>query len=165
MNLYVFYKFAALNLILTFRFYIWVLRTFFFLVDRSLAGLGREQREGASRIPARRLAGGEGKVGEKGEESRAHLLVGFGGSGMVGEGRAAEQRRNRNSGEVVGIAPAMVVAGWMGLRLWEVQEDEADPFRGSIGVEGGCMGCYTELRRRPAMEAAVGGVPVRDNGD
>ena len=72
---------------------------------------------------------------------------------MVGGGGAAEQRRNRNSGEVVGVAPAMVVAGWMGLWLWEVQEDEADPFRGSTGVEGGCMGCSTELRRRPAMVA------------
>ena len=66
---------------------------FLFLADRSLAGLGREQREGVGRIPARGLAGGEGKVGERHEEVAAHLRVSLVGSGVAGEGGAAEQLR------------------------------------------------------------------------
>ena len=42
------------------------------------------------------------------------------GSEAVGGDGSAEQWRSRNSGEVVGVAPAMVVAGVMGLRLGEV---------------------------------------------
>ena len=44
----------------------------------------------------------------------------------------------------------MVVAGVMGLRLGEVQEVDGNPFRGSIGAEGGWMGV---LHR---VSAAVG---------
>ena len=50
--------------------------------------------------------------------------------------RRRGQQLQRDSGGV----PAMVVAGGMGLWLAEVQEDEGNPFWGSIGAEGWWMG-------------------------
>jgi hypothetical protein len=50
----------------------------------------------------------------------------------------------------------MVVVGVMGLRLGEVQKDEGNPFRGSIGAEGRWMGLlHGEARGSVAMEAVV----------
>ena len=73
MIFYVFYKFAVLNLIFSFRIYIWVLGMFLFLADRSLAGLGREQREGVGRIPARPVAGGGDRRAKELEGVEANL--------------------------------------------------------------------------------------------
>ena len=64
--------------------------------------------------------GGEGKVGEELDEVGVnHMVVLVGSEAVRGDG-SVEQWRSRNSGEVVGVAPAMVVAGVMGLRLGEV---------------------------------------------
>ena len=46
----------------------------------------------------------------------------------------------------------------------EVQGDERNPFRGSIGAEEGWNGGSTELRRRPAMVAMAGGLAGHARG-
>ena len=97
MIFYVFYKFAVLNLIFSFRIYIWVLGMFLFLADRSLAGLGREQREGVGRIPARPVAGGEVEVAREDQEFERYLGVvldrlGVAGRVVVGERQGAAAR-------------------------------------------------------------------------
>ena len=50
------------------------------------------------------------------------------------------ERRSSNSGGGSGGAPAMVVAGLLGLRLGEVQRGKGNLFRGSIGAEGRWVG-------------------------
>ena len=63
-----------MNLGFSFSFYTWVPGTFSFLADRPLAGGGKNRGGGGGgRIPVRRLAGGEGKAGENGEEVDANL--------------------------------------------------------------------------------------------
>jgi len=72
--------------------------------------------------------GGKGKVGEELEEVGVnHMVVLVGSEAVRGDG-SAEQWRSRNSGDVVGVAPAIVVAGVMALRLGEVQEVDGNPF-------------------------------------
>ena len=67
-------------------------------------------------------------MGDELEEVWANLMVVLVGSEAVGGDGSAEQWRSRNSDEVVGVAPAMVVAGVMGLQLGEVQEVDGNPF-------------------------------------
>ena len=76
------------------------LESSFIFTQGSLAGLWRGTEAGAAlscRIPVRRLAGGEGKVGEHGEEVEPHLMVVLDGSGAAGRWVAGVRM---NSGEV-----------------------------------------------------------------
>jgi len=57
---------------------------------RSLGGLEQNRGEFVRRLPARRVSGGRGKVGENGEEIEAHLLVVLDGSGAAGTWVASE---------------------------------------------------------------------------
>ena len=72
----------------------------------------------AGQIPVRRLAGGEGKVGEEVEEVETHLLVVSVGAGVDGGGGAA-----------IAGTPAR---GVKGLWVWELQGPEENPFQGLI---------------------------------
>ena len=75
--------------------------------------------------------------GERVEELEPHLWVPGIEVGVAGKWVASV---DSNSGDRGGGAPAMVVAGVMGLWLGEVLWDEGNLCRGSIGAEGGWMG-------------------------
>jgi len=87
------------------------------------------------------------------------------GSGWPEEAGPRSSAGNRNSDDVKLGFDDVPVRGLKGLRFWELQGVEGNPFRGSIGAEGGWMGCSTELWRRLAMVAALMVVRrVRANG-
>ena len=74
------------------------LESSFIFTQGSLAGLWRGTEAGAAlscRIPARRLASGEGKVGEHGEEVEPHLMVVLDGSGAAGRWVAGDVQGRR----------------------------------------------------------------------
>ena len=72
----------------------------------------------AGQIPVRRLAGGEGKVGEEVEEVEMHLLVVSVGAGVDG-----------GCGAAIAGTPTR---GVKGLWVWELQGPEENPFQGLI---------------------------------
>ena len=90
--LYVFYKFAVLKFMYILHFRPWK----FWFFSNEVPGATSQNRGGlARRFPARRVTGGEGKVGENDEELESYLWVVVGGAEVVRSGGSTERGGQR----------------------------------------------------------------------